>query len=199
MNKAVRDSLRQILLIVFSVVLGILLSERIEENKKEREAALIFSKIKSEVHDNKELLAYWVPYHGDIVNHLDSLIEEEEFINNFIENKSSLFDAVLTRGSLMSDMPAKDAWDIAKSHPLIVHFDYEDLLLLSRIYNQQAVTYEAVPNMMELFLAADFNAREKAKANLQSFTNQLREVFSRELQLLAYLQEAEKVYGLQEE
>lgn len=196
MKKSILESIKQLFLIVFSVFLGIFLSERIEERKNKKEAALLLSKIISEVTNNKKLLEDWVPYHREIVNRLDSLNENEAFIMNFIEDESTLFSEILTRGNMMSDMPSKEAWDIAKSHPLIVHFDYDELLILSKVYNQQAVTYASVPKIIELFLSGDFNSKEKASTNLQAFTNQMREVVSREMQLMNYLKEAEKILGL---
>jgi len=198
MKKSLGENLKQLFFIVFSVVLGIFLSERIEEGKKEREAGLLLSKLISEVNDNRKLLEEWVPYHVDIVKRLDSLNQEETFIKLFVEDVSNLFEVVLTEGSIMKDMPSANAWDIAKSHPLIVHFDYGDLLILSKIYNQQAATYESIPQLSELFLSSDFNAKEKAKQNLQSFKNLMREVTTRELQLLSYYKEAEKILESQE-
>lgn len=198
MGKSILNNIKQLLLIVFSVVLGIFLSERIEERKNEREAALLLSKIKSEVIDNKKLLEHWVPYHSEIVTRLDSLNNDEAFIRNFIEDRSNLINEVLTRESLFGRSPSNDAWDIAKSHPLIVHFDYEDLLILSRIYNQQMMTYESVPKIIELLLSADFNTEEYAKQNLEAFKNQMQEFVSREIQLMDYFRQAEKILELQE-
>ncbi len=197
MKNSLTDNLKQLFLIVFSVVLGLFLSERIEERKNEREAAMLLSKITSEVNDNKKLLEEWVPYHRQIVHRLDSLINDETFINDFIDDESTLFEAILTEGNLMGSSPSDDAWDIAKSHPLIVHFDYEELLVLSRIYNQQAMTYEPIPKVIELLLSADFNNKEHAKPNLQTFKNQFREVVSREIQLMIYFKEAEKILNFQ--
>jgi hypothetical protein len=199
MRKSILTNIRQLLLIVFSVVLGIFLSERIEESKNKKEAALLLEKIKSEVNSNKKLLAQWTPYHREIVNRLDSLSHDEEFINQFIADESTLFNTILTKGSLMGRSPSHDAWDIAKSHPLIVHFDYEALLILSKIYKQQEMTYKAVPKMMELFLSADFNARANAKSNLRTFKNQMQEIASREIQWLHYFRDAEKILDLPDE
>ena len=75
----------QLLLIVFSVVLGLFLSERIEEQKNEKEASKLLSKIISEVNDNKKLLEDWAPYHGAIAKSLDSLCNNELFVENFIK------------------------------------------------------------------------------------------------------------------
>lgn len=196
-GKSIISSVKQLFLIVFSVVLGILLSEKIEENKNDNEAKLLLSKIKSEVNNNKQLLEYWTPYHSKIVKDLDSLIKDETFVNDFINDQSTLFKKALTKGNLMGDFPSNDAWDIAKSHPLIVHFDYEDLLILSRIYNQQKITYNSVPKIIDLFLSADFNSKEKAETNLKLFKNLLREIVARETQLLRFFKEAEEKLELQ--
>jgi len=193
MKKSILGYIAQLVLIVFSVVLGLFLSERIEERKKEREASRLLSQIKSEVQENKMLLEYWVPYHSEIVNRTDSLLNEEAFIDSFIEDQSILFAEVLTRGNIMGRTPSSDAWDIAKSHPLIVHFDYEELLILSKIYNQQEMTYEPVPKVIELVLSTDFNAKGQARSNVQSFKTQIREIVSREIQWLNYVEEAEKI------
>jgi len=189
MKTSIKQNFKQLLLIVFSVVLGLYLSERIEERKNKKEAARLLSKIASEVDRNKKLLEDWIPYHRDMVNRLDSLNNEEVFIKNFIDDASVLFEKVIYRGNLMGETPSNEAWDIAKSHPLIVNFDYDDLLILTRTYNQQEMTYEPVPKLVELFLSSDFNSSENAKLNLQTFKNKIREIVSREMQLLSYINE----------
>lgn len=194
--KSILKNVKQLFFVVFSVVLGILLSERIEERKSEREAEFLLSKIKLEVSGNRKMLAQWVPYHKEIVHRLDSLHDNETFIKNFIEDASTLYEEVITRGTLMGRSPTNDAWDIAKSHPLIVHLEYEDLLIISKVYNQQAITYNSVPKIVELLLAVDFNAEENARKNLHLFRNLIREVVSREIQLMSYLEEAKVILEL---
>lgn len=197
MGKNILKSLQQLIMIVFSVVLGIMLSEYIEERKNEKEAELLMDKIKIEVLDNKILLEFYTPYHQEIVQSIDSLIYEDDFIKSFTKDVSALFENALTKGNLMTRTPAEDAWDIAKSHPLVVHFEYEELLMLSRIYNQQKRTYESVPKIIDLLLSSDFNEEEKAVNNLKAFKNLLREIASREEALLNYIYEAENKLDLE--
>lgn len=192
MKNSILKYFSQIFLIVFSVVLGLYLSERIEERKNKKNASKLLIKIKSELNENKKLLDYWVPYHGEIVNSLDSLSKDNYFIENFINDKSVLYEA-FSRGTIMSDTPSNEAWDIAKSHPVIVNMDYEKLLILSRIYNQQKITYESIPQLIELMISTEFNAREVARPNLQLFRNKLEEIYGRELQLVNYYNQAVKL------
>jgi hypothetical protein len=192
MKNSIIKYLGQVILIVFSVVLGLYLSERIEDKKNEKNAQELFLKINSELKANKQLLDYWVPYHKEIVDKLDSLISDKNFIETFIHNKSTIYTA-FSRGTIMSDMPSNDAWDIAKSHPLIVNMDYDKLFVLSKVYNQQKFTYESIPELIDLMISTEFNSREHAEKNLQLFRNKLEEIYGRELQLVNYYTQAEKL------
>ena len=192
MKDPILKNISQILLIVFSVVLGLYLSERIEDRKNKKEASKLLSKIKAELNENKRLLDEWVPYHGEILKTLDSLTNDDIFVENFIEDKSAIFEA-FSRGTIMSDMPSNDTWDIAKNHPLVVDFDYDELLMFSKIYNQQEFTYESIPKLIDLMLSPEFNAKESSMQNLQLFKDKLGEIYGRELQLVNYYNRAEKL------
>lgn len=197
MKESLIKNLSQLFLIVFSVVLGIFLSERLEEQKNKNEAMKLLSKITLEVNDNKKLLERWVPYHADIAMKLDSLSNNDVFVENFIDDKSTLFREVLTEGTFMGRMPSSDAWDIAKAHPLIVNFDYDELLILSKIYNQMESTFKPTSEISEIFFSSDFNSKESAKPNLQKLNNLMQEIASREHQLMIYFNEAEEILNLQ--
>ncbi len=189
----------QLCLIVFSVVLGIYLSERIEERKNDKAAEELLSKVKSEINENRTIIEEWSPYHAEMARMVDSLVKEERFINAFIKDKSIFYSTVVSKGTFMSRFPSSDAWDIAKAHPLIVNFDYDQVLMLSKIYNQQKSTFEPAQEISKIVFAPDFNAKEKAVPNLQEFHMNLREIASREFTLIEYLNEAETVLDLKSE
>lgn len=184
------------MLIVFSVVLGLYLSERIEEQKQARESKKLFATIQSEVKDNQMLVEEWSQYHEDLHKNLSQLLVDDSFVAAFTADKSLLFDTLLTRGTFMHRFPASDAWDIAKSHPLIINIDYEALLALSKIYNQQAATFEPLFEMIALMDSRDVNAAHDAKANLQTIAAKLKEIVGREKLLLQYYKNAEAALNL---
>ena len=197
MKTSILKNITQVLLIVFSVVLGLYLSERIEDRKNKKEAEKLLSKIKSELNSNKKLLDEWVPYHRDIVQKLDSLIKDDKFIADFIEDKTVLYSA-FSKQTIMGETPTSDAWDIAKSHPLVINFDYDELFSLSRIYNQQKVTYEPIRRLFELMLTTDLNAPAHARKNLVNIKEKLDDISLRELQLTSYYNDAEKILRYQD-
>lgn len=191
-----KESISQFALIVFSVVLGLYLSERIEDRKKMQESDALLSTIKSEVKDNIKLLKKWAPYHKEINRNLDSLSKDPQFIEEFKKNKFFLLEKIMTRGTFMGRMPGDDAWDIGKAHPRIVNIDYDKLLILSKIYNQQEVAFEPGLEMFEIFKTKDVNKEEDAKSNLELMSNSVRELVALEEQLLYYFREGEEILDL---
>ncbi len=196
MNETITKNITQICLIVFSVVLGLYLSERIEDNKNKKEAKKLMSKIKSELNNNIKLLDEWVPYHRDIVKKLDSLAKDENFVADFIADKSILYSA-FSKNTIMGEWLSNDAWEIAKSHPLIVNFDYDELFVLSRVYKQQNSAFESFPNLVEILLSPDLNSKAHARTNLVLIKDRLDDISMRELQLISYYKEAENILKYQ--
>ena len=196
MKKSIIQNITQLFLIVFSVVLGLYLSERIEDRKNQKQANNLLAKIKLELNENKKILDSWVPYHREVVKKLDSLYKNKLFVEKFISDYTTIYSA-FSRGTIMSESPANDAWDIAKSHPLIVNFEYDELLILSKLYKQQKSAYDLVPKLVEVLLSSDLNARENAKSNLHLVKNMLHDITSRELLLISYYNEAENILNYQ--
>ena len=197
MKQSLANYIIQIALIVFSVVLGLYLNGRFEDLKEKKEASKLLSKIKAELNENKILLDSWVPYHGEIIEKLDSLSTREQFVQDFTKDKLAIY-AAFNRGTIMSDMPAADTWDIAKSHPIIVNFDYDELLTLSKVYNQQKFTYESIPKLIEFMLSTEFNSKDNAKQNLALFKDKLEDIYGREMQLVNYYNSANEVLNYED-
>ena len=195
----IRGIITQFILIVFSVVLGLYLSERIEERKNKQESEELLAKIKAEVKDNIILLNEWVPYHQEIKGKLDSINNDPEFIEAFVADKFAFFERLLSKGTFMGRSPANDAWDIAKAHPLIVNIEYDKLLILSRIYKQQEMTFEPAMKMIEIFESKDVNTEKNAKLNLKLMSNHWHELVAREEQLMVYYREGVEILGLKDD
>jgi len=197
-SNGIKQNLTQVILIVFSVVLGLFLSERIEERKDKQLADNLLAKIKSEVNDNRKLVKEWVVYHQAFTKNLDSLATNEQFIREFIGDKFTIFRLLPeeTNGTFMGRLPSNDAWDIAKSHPLTVNIDYDKLLILSKIYTQQKLSFEPMVEMFELFKSKDFNIEKNAKSSLNTVLENMYEQISLERQLIYYYDQGKKILEL---
>ena len=128
---------------------------------------------------------------------MDSTFSNESFINLFIEDRSALY-RIFSKNTIMGETPSNDAWDIAKSHPLIVNLDYEELFILSKIYNQQKFAYDPFFKLVDILLAPDFNEEEKARANLKMFQNRFANMVGLEIQLVNYYNQAEEILKFEE-
>ncbi len=198
-NNSIKQNITQVALIVFSVVLGLYLNQGIEERKNKLDSDNLLALIKSEVSDNVQLMKKSSLYHKKMFRNLDSLCKNEVFIAEFIKDKTVLFEKLFTNGSFQKRFPASDAWDIAKAHPLIANFDYDKLLILSKIYKQQKSTFENMQERFGIFSSKKLNQKEDAKSNLEFIRDSLRELVARENQLLQYYKEAEEILDLQNE
>lgn len=199
MKKSITNYLTQICLIVFSVVLGIFLSERIEEGKRKRESGILFATIQSELKDNIRILNKWVPYHEEVHQKLDSLAKDEGFLVEFITDRDVLYAKLLKKGTFMGESPGSDAWDIAKSHPRIVNIDYEKLYAISRIYKQQEITFEPGMEMFKIMQSKDVNKPGEAEVSLALMLDRMFELVARERQLVFYYQEGIEILGLKDD
>lgn len=193
---AIKENITQVVLIVFSVVLGLYLSERIEERKTKRESENLLARVKSEVNNNIKLVEDWALYHQEIHKNLDSLSQDDEFIEEFIKDEAIFFEKLMTRGTFMGRQPASDAWDIAKAHPLIVNMDYDKILILSKIYNQQKSTFTPMLKMFDILNSTNVNIKKDAKSNLESISKNMHELVAREKQLMYYYNKSKEILDL---
>ena len=196
MKESILKNITQVLLIVFSVVLGLFLNERIEERKANKEASKLLATIKSEVRENKKLMESWVPYHQEILESWDRLYSDEKFLQDFVEDHTVLYSEVFTKSSILGRTPTHDAWDIAKSHPLMVNINYDELLILSKLYNQQGIAFDPMEDIITLNRSPDFNSEEKAVENLKLFKNLMEDLLALELQLMYYYNQADEILDL---
>lgn len=199
MKKEFREYLIQILLIVFSVVLGLYLNEKIVQHNEKKEAEKLLSFVKTEINANRFLLKDWAPYHREISIKLDSLSKEEQFVSDFIKDKNILFSKLMTRRTFMNRNVSDDAWEISKGNPILVNIGFERMLLLSKIYSQQDGTFKPSSEMFKVLQSRGVNDPSSAKENLSILNNHMRELVGREFLLQQYYEEAAEEFQLPDE
>jgi len=196
MKKVFIEYIAQMILIVFSVVLGLYLNQKMVDYNQKQEAQKILSIIYSEVKDNRELMLDWSPYHQEINDNFKKLLKDEKFTKGFIQDKTTLFDVLMTRRTFMTQPLSDDAWEIAKANPIISNISFEERLLLSKIYNQQKSTFEPASKFFDVYHTKGVNTVEDAQENLEILQNFMNELAGRELLLMQYYDEAFKRFEL---
>jgi len=196
MKKEIKEYIVQVILILFSVVLGLYLNKKIEDRNERKEAEKLFSLIKQDLADNRLLLLDWQPYHKEISENLRDSIGSATFIDAFVDNRHSIA-RLMTRGTFMERTPSYDAWEMAKSNPILMNIGYDKMFLLSKIYNQQLDTFDPVKEIYKLYNSTGFNTSEHAKENLQILQTHLQELEGRESLLIQYYDQAFEEFQLE--
>ena len=189
-QKRIFEYCAQATLIVFSVVLGLYLNEKIANHNQYKESQKLLSHIKYEISQNSDHLNDWHPYHQKVYAKIDELSKSDTFLGTFIKDKNTLFAESMSRGTFLDRFPSGAAWEISKSNPNISRIDHEDMILLSNIYKQQELTFAPFDDMFKLINSSDFNSPELAQANLGIVKRHMREIVAREKQLLYYYEQA---------
>lgn len=184
MKKLFQEYIPQVVLIVFSVVLGLFLSEEISKRQDKKMAEQLVGHLKKEISHNREEILEWMPYHYKLRNKLDSAIGEEVFIKSFINDPNVLFEH-FDRG-LFNGTINTAAWETAVLNPAVSEISYEQLTDFSKVYKQIDITYKPLlVRLQDLTTAGDFNASESAAGNLQTLITLIQELAGREYSLLA--------------
>jgi len=193
MKKFLQVYVPQILLIVFSVVLGLFLSEKIKERQDKQMAQQLVSHLKTEIEQCRETMLEWMPYHQDLKNKLDSLRVDDSFIKEFEKDPSAIFK-VAPRGFFNGKVTSV-AWETALLNPAISEISYHQMRDFKNVYNQLDITFfdgnrSPLQKMMNLALSFDFNSLNKSKQNLQAFSSSTQELIGREIDVIIYCNKA---------
>jgi len=186
MKKLLNEYIPQVLLIVFSVVLGLFLNQKMVDYNDQKKADQLLSMIESEIKSNQEIVADYYPYHAGIYEKLDSLKNDEAFLKEFYKDRFVLFNQLLTRSTFMGQSLSRSAWETMKLNPLVSEISFDKLRTLTETYVQQKGTYSPFDKLDKLINTPFLNAPENAKENLQLMSISMRELVAREKQLLDY-------------
>jgi len=191
MKKLLKEYIPQVLLIVFSVVLGLYLNQRLVDRNERAEANELLYLIIEEVKNNRAIMDEWHHYHFSAREIFKNLKSKDAFKEKFIDDKKILYDTLFTRGTLMQQMPSNSAWEIAKSNPLVSNIDYNYMQMLTDLYNIQEYMLEpALIKMSNFYHTTGVNRPEIAKENLDILYFYFHETVGRETY---YMQLSDKV------
>ncbi len=188
MKKFFREYVPQILLIVFSVVLGLYLNEKIQSRQDKRMAKQLVDQLRLEIKNNRATIIEWLPYHERAKAVIDSLKTEQKFIDSFVQDSRAIYQAA-PRGLFNGEL-SKSAWETASLNPAMSEISYHNLRAYSKVYSQMDITFQPIEKLSELFLSKDFNAQDQVEHTLFSSSRLFRELIGREYRFLIYCNEA---------
>jgi len=161
-----REYLGESLLIVFSVVLALALTEWFSRLHEEAHTRQVLHELRQELINNKEALEIQYRYHQRVMRRLDSALVTPDYAQKFINNERVYINVIIDSGVIRKDLDDV-AWQIAKQNDIFSKLDLSTISLLNDIYdNQQRITSKLEDGIGNLMLSPDSRKPENLRMTL---------------------------------
>jgi hypothetical protein len=137
-----KEYLGESLLIVFSVILALILTEVFNKIHENQQTSEVLHQLRLELMNNKRQETEQYQYHLQVLKNIDSALRNPSFAEQFIHNGElpQSLKPIAPQGVLLRDLNSV-AWDVAKQNNVFAKLDLSTYGLLTDIYdNQQRIT-----------------------------------------------------------
>ncbi len=173
-------------LIFTSVFLAFMLNEcRIGQQEK-KDTKMALHAITAEIRNNKALLEHWSAYHKEIIDNVTPAYAEEDE-----EALKILWEGDLAPEGIMRAIITNDAWNMARHNRIT--FDIKTSMALSRLYEHQEYTRNALQNLLALYNEREYFREELWLENFEIFMMRLSELYAQEVSLIQHSEEVLEV------
>ena len=128
-----KEYLGESLLIVFSVLLALFLTEGINKLNERRNTKDILNNIVIELKNNKKAILEMQEYNFKILNKIDSALANRIIQDSLISNNEFHLNVIAPDGVLFRYLE-DDAWEIAKNNQIMSKIDIESISILTKVY-----------------------------------------------------------------
>lgn len=157
-----KEYLGECLLIVFSVILALGLTEyltNLNEQKKQHE---ILHQLKEELISNESDAHKQYEYHLQVFKIIDSAKTHPSFAKKILDSGTIHYRILFPRGVLLNDLN-EVAWQQAKQNDVFSKMDLQTYGLLTNVYNAQERFLNLEPELAKIF----FSYESRKPDNLQ--------------------------------
>lgn len=173
---SLRKRFIDVLIIVFSVLLGLVINNWNEEIKSEKELVELTDKLRIEIEFNR--------------NKLDSFIVNQEVELEYLKNiQQDIIDGARITDLGVNISCAKlrsSSWQAIFISNKVNNFSYSDLESFSRIYEKQNIITQMIENVQKLIFSTDFYITDKQIASYHTLFVILNQLIIYEKELLRY-------------
>lgn len=132
-----KEYLGESLLIVFSVLLALFLTEFINNIKEKHATKELLLNVKNELQRNKDIEQGQYKYETLILKNIDSALRTPAFQQKIISNGEFHLDLIAPNGVLHGDLNTI-AWNVAQSQDVTAKVKFEVIAKITDIYNDQS-------------------------------------------------------------
>ncbi len=165
-----KEYLGESMLIIFSVVLALILTEIFNKIHDDRQNAEVLHQLKLELMDNKRLETEQYNYHLQVLKYIDSALYYPVYASAFIKNGTvdipKILITIAPAGVMEHDLNSV-AWEVAKQKDAIGKLGSETYGLLTDIYNNQQRITNAEDKIGAVLLSWESRKPENLKTTLE--------------------------------
>jgi hypothetical protein len=124
------------ILIVFSVLLALFLTESISKLHEKQKTKLLLKSIVTELKSNKRAIQEMQVYNLKVLDKIDSALINEKFRKKIVSNNEFHLKMIAPDGILFRYLDNM-AWTVAKNNDIMTRLDIKSLSILTKVYGDQ--------------------------------------------------------------
>jgi hypothetical protein len=158
-----KEYLGESLLIIFSVLLALILTEYINNLHEKENTRSIMKSIVAELKQNKTSLQEMNLYNLQVLNNIDSVIVNKKLQQQLVSNDAFHLKVIAPQGALYRYLD-NEAWTIAKNNNIMSKLDVETLSVLTKVYDDQNRVMKVEDEVAKIILGRE--SRDPVKIHL---------------------------------
>ena len=160
-----KEYVGECLLIVFSVILALILTEVINNLNEKKKTAEVLHQLKEELTTNKRFEEEQYQYHSSVLKNIDTVLNNPAMAGKFINNGELHLKMIAPEGVLRHDLNDV-AWQIAKQTDILSKIDFETYRLLTDCYNNQQRITNSEDKIAQVLLTQESRKPENLRTTL---------------------------------
>jgi hypothetical protein len=132
-----KEYLGESLLIIFSVLLALILTEWLTRLHEQGETHDLLMNIRAELVKNKQSLSAQYEYEKMVIRRIDSFLVHKELQQQIVTNNEFHYKLIFPDGVLHGGDPSTVAWEVAKEHAISGRISFPLMSRLTDLYEDQ--------------------------------------------------------------
>lgn len=160
-----KDYIGECMLIVFSVILALGLTEYLTNLNEEKKKDEILHQLKEEMISNKKDAEKQYNYHLQVFKIIDSAKTHSAFAQKILDNGKIHLGVIFPKGVLLNDLN-EVAWQQAKQNNVFSKIDLKTYSLLTDVYNAQERFLNLEPELAKILFSYESRKPENLQVTL---------------------------------
>lgn len=160
-----KEYIGESLLIIFSVVLALILTEIVNKANEKKQIRQLISNVREELDHNKTEVKKQYDYHLRVERRIDSALSNPTLAGRLVTNYEFHLEMIVDSGVLYGNIE-NIAWQLAKSRNIYSHLDIQTLSLLTSIYNDQDRIIKVEDEIGKIILSPESRKPENIRLTL---------------------------------